>query len=364
MRHAMVGVKAVPSTLSNMNRPFFPCNLLCILNGIEIEPVSDPFGAVSWSIVCRQTIFLCLRLMYFPFSFTFNSLRGDSDDIVRLSSCLWVALGLLFHMIHVFNSRKIRIFIRKLNLYTSKRLSHSLCFLSSFFFTIHMIQAAQDITMTEQFQDSLTNGSMLYITSTLALCLLDFCLYDGDIISMSIYFFALLLFYNSVRVKTTTLLQSVRSDNYDFLLQTVNQINTDHGQFEALFNFNPIVWLIKGMCVAVITLICDNTHFTGFFILRQVCLVVSLFTVDIVKKKLASLGDQLIHTYSRATLHRREPSYHLCRCIDGAFKNNFTVWHMFTIDRSLIASYIGSVVTFSVLFVQIRNGSLQQKASL
>lgn len=341
-----------------MRRVFFPCSLLYLLLGIDVEPSSDDNGEISVWRRLRQLFLAPLAWIYFPSSY-FYAEFDVNYFITNLSNAGYLVLNCVFQVTHLVRGREIRAFVKRLNANSSHRLCCTLLVLSCIFILIYMAHVAISAAMIVQVYKKYESITCYKVALMITSAFLENIFYDIDVMSMSIYFAALLLYYNTVRVKTSYLLQFIHYHDERVILNTLNDIRRDYCQFESLFNYNPLMWLVRGLCLAVITLMFPtNVQLNLFLAIRQFCLIGALLFTHFVREKITSLGDQLLDAYSETTFKKKGVCCHLCRSIDRAYNNHFTVWQMFVIDRSLIASYIGAVVTFTVLFVQVQHGAL------
>ena len=350
---------------TKFKRVFFPLSLIYLLLGLEIDSPCDADGQmVRWRRL-RQIVMAPLGWIYFPFSFLCMEFSGFGQVLIgHLATLVYLVVACSFQLTHLAKCRRIRLFVKKSTKNISQRFNYILLALSCSFFILHIIQSSQAILLVLRYYNYTTGESPASeVAIAGAFAWLDYCFYEIEVVSMSIYFASILLHYNRIRVKTLSVLEFIRSNDKNSILNMLDSIHQDHLEFEGLFNLNPLLWLVRGLCMAVLTIInlLDLMVAESTFILGQSCMMLAFFFIHFIRGKIAAQGERIIESYSRATLPRREISCYLYRSIDRAYNNKFTVWQMFDVDRSLIASYIGTVVTFSVLLVQIQNGALNKE---
>ena len=343
---------------------FFPCSPLYVLSGVEIVPVAHESGRLGAWRRFRQLIFITAPFVYFPFSIASHEFQGASFSLEAFIVKVFLLLTFIFRLIIITKGQQIRILIGKMSKTISIRLSRLLLFTCCVFFALHLVITLEYTlaVMSGALNVAFNNGSQLDFALTVSRSFLDSCFYDTIAICMSIYCVSLMLYFNFVREKTSNLLLIARCGNINSLMNGLDEIYSTHHQFESLFNVIPFTWIVHGMCNAVFSL------FTGgeggldcFFYTRQLTLMCVLLFVCIVTMRIADLGDRVFDVLSRSTFPRRLIPCHICKLLDRAYKSTFTVFHMFDIHVSLIASYIGTVVTFTVLLVQVRNGMLHRR---
>lgn len=344
---------------------FFPCSLLYWFSGFKISPVADEESRIKRWPDFGRLILMTIPWIYFPVSCLYSKRPENILSLEGLDSLGFVGMAYLFHLNNAIRGRKMRLFMKQLNENISKRLIVFIRLLSCLIFILNIFQTGQSIFQfehdpsTEPLRSQNTSWVVIYI-----LGFFDSVTFDVDLISMSIYYISLTLFFNWIRKKASRLLALAVTGDVNSMLDGLDEIKCFHDNFESLFNLNPFVWLSKGMTLGTWILMYGGKDGTDLFLaIRQACLISGLIFSSIISSKIARLGDQLVFTFSSATQNRRRVPYFLCRSIDEAFKRKFTAWNMFAIDLSLIASYLGAIVTFSVLFVQIKNGALEAATS-
>lgn len=352
------------SPRSTFQRIFFPFSMTYLILGFEIDSPSDTRGRLVWWRRVRQIIMAPLFWIYLPFSFLFTVFASiESFQIDHLASYTYLLMACTFHLTSLAKSRQIRLFVKKSLENVSQRLRHILFALSCIFLFLHTNEALSITSMNLEYFNY-TEKAMMHMVIGATCSYFEFIFYEIDLPSLSIYFAAILIHYNSIRGKTFRILESIRLNDRNSMINLLNSLQRDHDEFESLFNLNPLFWLLRRMCHAVLFLIVlqDSKTMTiaYSFIIQQSYLIVALLVIHFIRNKITAHGEQILEKYSGIISPTREASYYVCRLIDRAYNKDFTVWQMFIINRSLIASYISSVVTFSVLIVQIRNGALAQ----
>ena len=138
------------------------------------------------------------------------------------------------------------------------------------------------------------------------------------------------------------------------LRSVINSIHQAIDAFEEILSFMPFLWFLYGMIgssSSVYRLIRNPSnilHITyGFRDYIAPLLVV--VAADHAATKLAALTAQVIDSASHSTMIEMKDKLPLLRDLDAIKSKRLTGLSCFTLDRSFLVSYVGSVLTFAAL---------------
>lgn len=150
------------------------------------------------------------------------------------------------------------------------------------------------------------------------------------------------------------------------LLTTLRQMNTMHGSFESIFSPLPFLSVSQEFLTLTQYTIYYSIHpvsTTSEFLIvaiKYIRIFYHLLFVFSIIYFINRFNDQLDSLVQEITLtvnhHPRFDSLTKMLLIDKVLKmskQKFTAWNMFNLDRGLILSFLSSLITFNVLFVQI-----------
>ena len=347
---------------------FTPLNLVLLLHGIDLQPVQ---GETSWSSVLRtrRYFFLCLLWLRLPFAF-----YGDCIIRTNLASFNYAAYYVitgLFQAVVFFSHDKMIQFVDVARDSITIRNQPLLTVLNCFFFFIIVANAlittlfvshpsaiiARALFLPEDSSFSHVIGSFLLA--------FDLIIFNALMVPMSLYSVSLGIFYFSMRKLINQLDKAAEMGYEPAMLDTLGKMNKLFLAFERLFSFCPLIWSMVSLLDATchVIFLIEETYKNGLVALglalfQQILTISVFFAVSCVADKIRSHKDRIIHTYHSRSNSSREISNILMYSLNTTFDNKLSIWGMGDITRHFILTYLGTIVTFSVLFVQIRNGSL------
>lgn len=192
------------------------------------------------------------------------------------------------------------------------------------------------------------------------------------ILSPCLYSCVLVSFYFIWRRNLSHLVQSYQMSMDRYLVPVLIEMTRQIKLFESSFSIQPCLWLtLCFICLTAalidinINALGGNNHFvySDFTILLRLFMVSWTFVGSIVVTCRVKESLMVFRNEIKERLEQFPPSFstlvNLLK-VDSTFNGyEFTVWSIAPINRSLIPSYIASVVAFSVLLVQVQNGSLR-----
>lgn len=263
------------------------------------------------------------------------------------------------------NLHEVKQFIHKLSSELDDRTRRILSIISLaffmmtffFFFTSFVI-----ILLRSRSYSKSIARTVIWLTFTLATDILIF--------SAGLYCLTLILLYIHQKRRITSLYHASKRGRDDVMFNTANEMAQVCTTFDKLFSLHPLTWLSCNFLITIHLLVSgysgewENHTFHLFLYLYQPFLT-ALFIVMIlwVKEEINGHRRMIHFTYCLSDRDHREMGASLCYALDEALKSDFTVCGMFAINRNLMFSYVTALLTFSVLAVQLENGTLIPKIS-
>ena len=308
----------------------------------------------------RQAFFASIFWINLLRAFFKSDLRGDFFSVFFIARFLYLSWILYFQLVHVFKSGLMRSFAHRMCTAVPSNLKSKLLCVS----TVGAMLSLADSTLMVIWQvTNFSSGGPFSQAFDILFFFFVFHLLSPLLVSMTLYTLFFILLHNSLRMKTVNLLRAAHFGDDQSILQTTDELRADRCEFESLLNLNPLFWLANEFLATLLVLIFYNheskIHLVSLS-LTYVCLTCSLLYLTHLMHEITSWGDQIKSAYTGSGCIKKIIPYHICQSIDCAYKSDFTAWRTFRIDRSLIASYFGTTLTFTVLLLQLSSGALTQ----
>lgn len=346
---------------------FFALSWILLMHGVDLQPSSGLRCSALTKV--RRYLLPCLLWLRLPFAFYGDCLLRK--NLASFNYASYYIITSLFQVTLLFNHKKIIHFVRT----TSRGLTEKECSLLtaiSCFFFLAIIMNALITTIFVSHESTIISRTM-FLRDNSTLCILvgsviltfDLIIFNALMIPMSLYCVAIGIYYFAV-TKQISQLHHVAKMGYDrMMVETSVQIDETFQTFESLFSFCPLIWSIVGLLDATCNVIylIEKIYKNGIValslaIFQQVLTISVLFFVSIVAKQINCHKGRIIRMYDLKSDETRKFNNFLMFSLNSAFDNQFSIWDMGHITRSSILTYLATIVTFSVLFVQIRNGAL------
>lgn len=170
----------------------------------------------------------------------------------------------------------------------------------------------------------------------------------------------------------TSISENFNSTQYKCILLKLTSVSVKQEQFESIFgpflficlcyNFLSTVYLIFVLQVIFLNRSLHLSSFAASCLCIQAICIAFIFFISIYNEKLKKLSMRIssqleLNLIDNCPAHFWVVSY-LQNRITSCINEPLTAWKMVTVDRQVILTIATSCVTFSVLFIQINNGSL------
>lgn len=179
---------------------------------------------------------------------------------------------------------------------------------------------------------------------------------DWIIMTCAFYFVALRLLYSSLQQQLSRVKQCVRSGNLasGAIRVSAKQMRGSCDEFDRLFGIMPFMWFLFGILAAPDTL-SEISHFDGN--VSELISNLQVFSVPVLVVLLAAAEHsslvQVVHQIqdllSRSESLSPGQESLILRDLDSLTQFQFTGLAFFSLDRSFILSYVGTVATFAAL---------------
>lgn len=337
--------------------PFSVLNTVFMLNGIDLHDDTTLKGEWKKRVhVLRSVIstaFCWCTLIY-------NVYKPLIGDTLLEKATIALSLMRLFIQIEMTkNLRELKQFITTLCDELNERARFLLSLMSMVLFVMTFVISFLLNMVTKLPGTPETSvGYFIWLTCTLITCVL--------VVSMPLQCLSLILLYMHQRKRITLLYDLAKRGRGDLMFDTAHDMGKAFVTFEKLFSLHPLSWLFYSFLVTTYLL---NLTFSGGPSVDSVSFIIfyyqqalnGLFILIIlrVKEKISGHRSDIHFTLCMSTPDSYgEMCPSLSHALDEALSCNFTVYGMFNIDRSLVFSYITTVATFSVLTIQLQNGTL------
>lgn len=323
---------------------FFIFRIICALVAEILGTFLEKPGLITYqSFTSTLTVFLCPILEFVYLFFNINKLSYVFD---------------LFFERHHIDDVHFEGYIR-----STRRLNSLMCGIICFSWSILMASCLTDSITPNNwvvfrvFFRLLDLGPLANnIIAYLLLCfeLLGFILIP---MSTSIY----LTYFNILHSTRLYVLQTLKKCSPNDALYCLNSLEDLIYVFESILSLLPLHWLFYGLFSCLIFVLSNpymlDDHLTSivYFCFQLAVILFILTSLLIISRKQEEVDVKVASFLKNfiGTAKTRSTKEILAR-IEKVLTKRVTVWHIFPIDRSLILSYIGSAITFSTLFIQIR----------
>ena len=343
---------------------------ILIINGIEIDPIHR-----NSLLKYRRFFFIMLFWLRLPLVVA-GVLGSTGWGIASMQSALHFVLTIIFHTKMFLNNSKIQSILTWKSVHL--KMQDKFYFICTFTFvsissilsaSVFLVFAVDSQAFIERDLFLEENTSFNRIIST-GLFVYDTLVYEPLVCSLYIYFIALFHTYRSVMPKISGCYRSASRGCDRTLLEACNSIDLYFTQFDDLFSICPFIWLsvLFVNSVGNITYIINKLFPNSFLIIFNqaysfININIAVFAISLVTEKLSQHKKHLIMVYTRGILSPRELTNCMCLALSRAFDSKLSVWGMLNITRSLVLSSLGTIVSFSALFIQIIPQMKQELAS-
>ena len=202
-------------------------------------------------------------------------------------------------------------------------------------------------------QIKLTLAYIIHVYTSLTLCY---------IAKTTFLYLSYLFLLMEIKSHLLDVIQTQRIADYDSLLNSLDAL-TD--VFESSFSFMPFLWLLycsgPGLCFILAHLKEKNPSHphrlsTRIYLAVHVCnILILLLILFIISRWQEDMNSRVVACNRRIRSGICPPLCHrLQKRLAQVMARNTTVWFILPIDRCLILSYIGSAISFSTLFIQLK----------
>lgn len=334
-----------------MKPPFFYLNLPLILAGFDIEQDEDPNERRSRSIrrCCLVSVNLITQL------YEFSDLIFGPGFIAVLCRSTPRLLQIFIQMNVLWHLHEIEKLIRKL---CQKVDGRTFCLLK-FFSLIWFVSRLSSDLIHLNLDGPWTEIS--FITSFIQT--IYFALTDIFMTSIPLQMFTLLLLYHRQKKNVALLYRAARKGRDEIMFDVAQDMVKNQQRFEKLFSLHPTAWLTYNFSLTTMSLSLLNFDELRSLLLQMHCnqffAALPMLLMVWFQEQFTQHQSCLVFVYAMASPSgHREMSPALSGLLDQALSSNFTVWGLLRINRALVFSFISTVLTFSVLALQIASGSL------
>ena len=197
-------------------------------------------------------------------------------------------------------------------------------------------------------------GIIAYIAHLLILLI-----YHPSVLALTIYTIVILLTYFHIDREMHLLSQAARYFQEDQMIRIAERVGEVFSTFEDLFSFFALAAIRVTFAHALhhLHLFMMNksnislTHLC-FSLFQQSFLICLIFVISFISDRIKAHRRIILTQYLRASRASGRTNCLLIRLVEEATSCRFTVWGMMKIDRSIVLSYISTVVTFEALCFQ------------
>lgn len=357
--------------------PLFPASWYLIGNSIDIRRTLSSKtedrgeGKSSLFLLCFSIFLFWLR---WPFA-VYENFMVESE--LRYIMVTRYIVSAMFQLKMFVSGGKLRSFISRVGATLTPR---DRCYLNIVSIIVTMNVVAQSLEGTYfayaasaslnrtllMEKNIFSNGTL--IPSTMSNVLLSFwdqMIYDPLRVSMVLYCVATFMLHCFAEERIKVLMEVASLGLDKEMIQIAYDMKLALDEFESLFCVCPFIWLVFGTLYStfLIIRIIENVDYRVltpilFQVHLQFTIVSVLLAVSIMAEKMQSHKSAIVTAYTRGGASYRQMSNTVMLTLQYTLDNNFSIWRIGQISRSAILTYLGTIVTFSVLFTQIKNGSL------
>ena len=183
--------------------------------------------------------------------------------------------------------------------------------------------------------------------------------------SMPLQCFSLILLYAHQKRGLRILHSASKRGDSESMFDVASRMKKRCSEFEQFFSVHPLMWLMLNFLLTTYFLtlspaasLRDHASFAALYYQLTIN-TFALVLIVWVREHVSSHKSSLVFTYLiNCENGHREISASLSSALDEALACKFTVWGLLPINRELVFSFISTVLTFSVLTIQIINGKL------
>lgn len=343
--------------------PFSIYNTLFLINGIDLHDDSVDESVFERRLrFFKRAFFATLCLMVLIDNIVRYPVRSGSRILVKFGLVLQ-SMRLLMQIQMTINMCEINTFISQLCRDLNGRERRFLSRVSLFIFitTFGGFLLLVSVLLLANTGTEVPRLSPEYFISTMLTSVLNF--------SMPFQCLSLILLYIHHKKRIALLHRLARRGRADVMFNVACEMKTVSNTFDRLFSLHPLTWLLYNFGITTYTLVFILSDLMDIRTLTLITLfyqnvAAALFIIFIVwvKEQISGHRSTIYFTYLMSSLGgHREMCPSLSFALHEAFACNFTLCGVFNIDRNLIFSYLSSVLTFSVLVIQLQYGTLIPK---
>lgn len=311
---------------------------------------------------------------YLPLSFGGDILTVNG--LMTFNFSCYYLLSSTYQIMMCYRGKKISTFTRAMIRDVSEWEKKLLCCFSVVFMTLMLlsafclqravippeVQIERMIFIKENTVLNQSIGGFFFILTTI--------IYNVTQISILIYCVSLFILDGWMKRQTFILCKVAQSGREELMYEMTLAMKEKFEIFESLYSISPLIWLSLGLLDGTSNIINLNkkifsSNITAAVVRtsHQVVTIAVLLLAAMVNERITNRKHQVIDCYRRGGSIARELKYSVMHSISQGFDNKLTMWNMVDLNRCITLSYLGTVVSFSVLFVQIENGSIVETST-
>lgn len=362
-----------------------PCLSMCgwIYRGFGLD-ITELQGAQHERRVSLQNVLIfllnCVIMSNSIRSYSFNNreVHGhQASRMVQLCIYLYHMHGCLFLLVTMWRARRIRTFLYETiagdKLLASRKKVVIMSIL--WFMIIFTLNTMRLIYYSKKrfypsrypFLDHSVSWQM-FISRLINFW--DSLLINSLIVCISVYFLAFYLFTSWLTIQLTLLKSHLYHKQINAMTTLLHSVHQSHNDFEKIFNVYPMIWLswvLFSVTYFLLTRIKRDSHPQSGFqftliavetIAEMVLLIAVILYIAMASESFQEETRTVIEMLSSSAYENASSQLLLISNIHVRLPLKFTVWNTHEINRSLPISFIASLMTFSVLLVQIHHGAL------
>lgn len=343
--------------------PFSVFNTVFLLNGMDLYRDIIPEG--RWRRrLCPLWRVSVVGSCWIGLIFFSINLPASSNSFLGLELMTLMFMRMLIQVQVTTNLGEIKRFIGTLSSELDGKRRRLLTLISlSLFMIIFMVWIVEQVKM------ELSRGSNELLSVLFFIRLSYFITISLIGFSMPLQCLTLILLYFHQMKRIDLIHHSAQRGRADVIFDAAGEMSDMFKTFERLFSIHPLTWLVYNFLLTTYILLemfTSRSKATLFLFIvlyhQQLLSALFFFIILWVRERIRRHKSTIHFTYCmNQSTGGREMCPSLSFALEEAFKCNFTVYGIFVIDSDLIFSYFTTVLTFSVLTIQLHNGTLISK---
>ena len=349
----VVNLRLLTAGMEAENKLLSRCSLVLSVSGAHLFAHTKKATIVRWILraLCASAILMRFELLW--------RLSSTVSTIISISFLTFILLNIASVYLLVRNREKLETLLTALvqgiGEPAIRRLEH-------FVALVHILFVLQAVLVFAVFLNARHPSSMRLFDVTRYITYYVGVSVSNWIITTALFYWIMMQILFAYQKQQMLKLKhglSLKKVDGRMLRSTMIDVRKSSDAFEEILSFLPFLWFLYGMInssASIYRLIRSPSIMMITYIIRDyIPPLLVVVAVDRAVTKFAAITDQVIDSLAHNTQIELKDRLHLLHDLDSIRAKRLTGLAFFTLEKSFLVSYVGSVLTFAALIAGFRN---------